>query len=494
MFIVLLRDIVSEVRVMKTKRYLLKFVLAAGLMTMGLNAGEFGYSNIAYAEIIEETVEAVGEYHMGDNETPTQAKEGALADAKRIAAEKVMTYVESNTNVEDFIVLKDKIKTYTNARMRVLTQDYKFTGEEGRLCKAFITATVKIDTELLKNPPPALQDDNKPTSHNPSPAFDNVSPASSGSKIVLLSDGRVKAIGEYRMGGNDKEEQAKKFALQNAIDNAAITAGVQVTNFTKVNNYMVTDDQIEMYSKSIVKVQDYQDSIENYVCRVTIVAEVNLDENAMKAYFDKIAPKPVIEPDPVPVNVKPIKSTEQEKTVQPTKPVETVRSVTPSTPSPSVITNKAEYIERGSHVYLIVDGLNLDYNQADQWCKEHGGHLVYIESEDEQKFIQHNVLPKGDKNCYWIGGQRGDNLKKWYWGPERKKTISYTNWAKGQPDNFTKNESVLMMYKRSNPNAPNYDGQWNDIGVDGECKGEAFFGKQNFGFICEWDSKAAVRD
>ena len=103
-------------------------------------------------------------------------------------------------------------------------------------------------------------------------------------------------------------------------------------------------------------------------------------------------------------------------------------------------------------------------------------------------------MSKCTKNCYWIGGQRGIDQKKWYWGNQRSQIMKYTNWANGQPDNYTKGENILMIYRIPNPKAMSVTGQWNDIGTDGDCNGEEFFGVSNFGFICEWESQANVRN
>jgi hypothetical protein len=59
------------------------------------------------------TVTAVGEYIMGDNDTYTEAKRLALEDAKRIALEKVGTYIESKTEVKEGAVTSDEIRQYT---------------------------------------------------------------------------------------------------------------------------------------------------------------------------------------------------------------------------------------------------------------------------------------------------------------------------------------------------------------------------------------------
>ena len=130
---------------MAIKNFLKKIVLAASLIAMSLN-----YSSIACAEIIEQTVEATGEYRIGDNDTRAQAKDLALSDAKRIAAEKVLVYVESNSIVENFAAVKDRIETYTKAKMQILDQKFSFVGEESTVCQANIVANVRIDMDEIK--------------------------------------------------------------------------------------------------------------------------------------------------------------------------------------------------------------------------------------------------------------------------------------------------------------------------------------------------------
>lgn len=137
------------VRAMKIKTFLQRFALAISLMTISLNTVEDSV-NIAYAEVIEQTVDAVGEYRLGDNDTRAQAKDLALSDAKRVAAEKVLVYVKSNTTVENFETIKDKVETYTQAKMQILDQKYSFIGEEGTLCQASIVANVRIDMDEIE--------------------------------------------------------------------------------------------------------------------------------------------------------------------------------------------------------------------------------------------------------------------------------------------------------------------------------------------------------
>jgi len=307
----------------------------------------------------------------------------------------------------------------------------------------------------------------------------------SGLNIVYAEPIEVEASGEYNMGEHDTIEMAKQGALNNAIHNASLTAGVQVKSFVEVKDYQVTASQIQNYTDSLVKVKKISDyKFDSLRCSVSIVALVEIDEKAMDEYFKQVTqqqqqPQPQPEPQPQPV------------TPQPQPQPQVINPPQPQWQQPQQPVNQDE--EWNGHVYRIVDGLDVGYRGAENYCIEHGGHLVYIESGKEQAFIFNMLQRKGTKNCYWIGGRRAIN-GKWYWGNDKNNPIkSFANWADGQPDNYTKNENMLMMYRMPNPNAMSTMGQWNDIGTDGECNGEEFFGASNFGFICEWDSPAQVR-
>ena len=141
---------------------------------------------------------------------------------------------------------------------------------------------------------------------------------------------------------------------------------------------------------------------------------------------------------------------------------------------------------KGGHTYQLIDE-SMTFAKAKEYCEKRGGHLVTITSAKEQKIVK-NLVKKGKKNSYWLGAKKDQygNFTRWITG----EPMNYTYFSKGQPDNFLGNENTLMIYRASNTlsvgETPYY---WNDIRADGECNGETFFGKKNFGLICEWDKK-----
>ena len=142
------------------------------------------------------------------------------------------------------------------------------------------------------------------------------------------------------------------------------------------------------------------------------------------------------------------------------------------------------FVYKGHSYYLF--NKDMTWTEAKEYCENLGGHLVTITDENEQIVIEKLFYEKGTKNNYWLGGFKDDN-DNWKWTTGEK--IFYQNWGYEQPDNFTGEENSLMIYKNKNPLSPAQPRQWNDVNSDGTCNDETFFGKENFGFICEWDNE-----
>ena len=104
------------------------------------------------------TLTATGEYRLGDNDTKTDAKRLALLDAKRLALEKVGTYLEGVTEVKNLSVTRDEIRSYTAGIVEVVEQE-THTTLDGETTVVRVDVTVRVDTadvakqlkELRKN-------------------------------------------------------------------------------------------------------------------------------------------------------------------------------------------------------------------------------------------------------------------------------------------------------------------------------------------------------
>jgi hypothetical protein len=67
-------------------------------------------------------VDVEGRACMGDDKSRKQTEQAAMADAKRNAAERAVTYLRSETQVKDLAVEKDIIAAYANAAVKVVQE------------------------------------------------------------------------------------------------------------------------------------------------------------------------------------------------------------------------------------------------------------------------------------------------------------------------------------------------------------------------------------
>lgn len=146
----------------------------------------------------------------------------------------------------------------------------------------------------------------------------------------------------------------------------------------------------------------------------------------------------------------------------------------------------ASYAYNG-HIYKTFN-VGLEWDDARVLCEMLGGHLITVADEDEQLFME-SMFGENMRNSYWMGAKVRQQDVFWVTG----EVTEYRNWASRQPDNaYGIGEDSLMVYINRNPFSSNLKGQWNDLRADGTCQNEAFFGVEDFGLICEWDSSADV--
>jgi|GEM_PF-191345 esterase/lipase superfamily enzyme len=67
-------------------------------------------------------VDVEGNACMGDDKSRKQTEQAAMADAKRNAAERAMTYLKSETQVKDFAIEKDLVNAYAQATVEVIKE------------------------------------------------------------------------------------------------------------------------------------------------------------------------------------------------------------------------------------------------------------------------------------------------------------------------------------------------------------------------------------
>lgn len=136
----------------------------------------------------------------------------------------------------------------------------------------------------------------------------------------------------------------------------------------------------------------------------------------------------------------------------------------------------SDAIEFNGHYYKMSDE-SLSRSNAKSKCEVSGGHLVTINTAEEQKFLIDLVKTSNKKNM-WIGAYPDNGIFKWV----TDEMFSYTNWASGEPNNVFNMQNAAMMYTQ---NAAYPSGTWND--ENGEGRNWSGYYLSDFGYICEWE-------
>lgn len=101
-----------------------------------------------------------------------------------------------------------------------------------------------------------------------------------------------------------------------------------------------------------------------------------------------------------------------------------------------------EIISDNGHRYQLFD-TSMNWNEAEAYCESLGGHLLTINSDEEQQLINNNILSIGTKNTYYIGMYRDNNAGEWKW--ITNESVDFFNWDEGEPNNT--NENYVHMYR-----------------------------------------------
>lgn len=102
---------------------------------------------------------------------------------------------------------------------------------------------------------------------------------------------------------------------------------------------------------------------------------------------------------------------------------------------------------------------NMNYTEAEEWCKAHFTNLVAIQTKEEIEYL--NASLDKNANYYWIGLRKNNGQWKWV-GTNKPLNDSAANWAAGEPNGRRHNEDCVEIYiKRSTDS-----GKWNDERCD----------------------------
>lgn len=132
------------------------------------------------------------------------------------------------------------------------------------------------------------------------------------------------------------------------------------------------------------------------------------------------------------------------------------------------LTMEDKWREYAGSYYYFGNGI-VRWSEAAGMCESLGAYLAEIDSREESDFLitlAESPLNTNNIHVIWLGGSDIDTEGNWVWAHSKRK-ITYTNWAKGEP-NGKRHENCLHTYKGN--------GVWNDIDCGYRC-----------GFICEAD-------
>lgn len=117
------------------------------------------------------------------------------------------------------------------------------------------------------------------------------------------------------------------------------------------------------------------------------------------------------------------------------------------------------------HTYMM-SPYCVSWEAAKKICEDAGGHLLTINSEDEQAFIENNILKTTKEQFFWLGGYTNDSNNQFNW--ITGESFDYFKWRNGFP--YKKGYSVLEINS--------FDGTF---GTWANCT------DQNDYVICEWE-------
>lgn len=132
----------------------------------------------------------------------------------------------------------------------------------------------------------------------------------------------------------------------------------------------------------------------------------------------------------------------------------------------------------GRHTYQVYEG-DLSWQEAEDFCRSIGGHLVSIRNDREKDYVL-RLTEASQRDNFWIGLYRSDQ-DQWTWTDGSAYTFSC--WDDKQPDNYQNMERYARF-----PNKDLYytnwtaaKGKWNDTCGDGDEVAPL----SSFGFVCE---------
>jgi hypothetical protein len=149
-------------------------------------------------------------------------------------------------------------------------------------------------------------------------------------------------------------------------------------------------------------------------------------------------------------------------------------TVTPDLQSVPVVAQSPENpAPPSNHRYEVVEK-STTWANAKKEAEKRGGYLAVINDAEEQETIA-SMISTGKKKGYWLGGFcEKDRIWKWV----NNEPMNYTNWAPGQPDNYYRNENMIVMVRVR---------WWGNISIKLGHWADELIKSNNWGYIIEWD-------
>jgi hypothetical protein len=127
------------------------------------------------------------------------------------------------------------------------------------------------------------------------------------------------------------------------------------------------------------------------------------------------------------------------------------------------------------HLYQFVAD-HRTWKEARDECKRMGGHLVVIDSAEENAFVARLISAVGWSDA-WIGIT--DEATEGQWLTVDSKPVSYTNWFTGQPNDKANQEHFALMTNVI-AGGESINWRWSDQPNQTQALHKP-------GFVCEWD-------
>ncbi|WP_051533534.1 Ltp family lipoprotein [Anaerovibrio sp. RM50] len=124
---------------LKCKKILCHILLSASLLSV--------MPQMAEAKM--ESYVAVGEYTLSDNETPQQGEDNAVKEALRNISEQLGVIVASHTKVENAVVTRDEIITFSSSFLKVQNKVIKRSIDADGDIHVFAHVTANADPDLV---------------------------------------------------------------------------------------------------------------------------------------------------------------------------------------------------------------------------------------------------------------------------------------------------------------------------------------------------------